>query len=242
MKLTLVLVSVMITPIGADGGAEGLADVFVQELVKIEPGKPPFPGMYSFGGAAAPKPVALKTAFRIAKYEVPQNLYQAIMGKNPSRWQGPRNSVEMVRWNEASEFCEKLTRLLREKNQIGADEVVRLPTVLEWEYCCCMGKGTDYCFGNDANKLGDYAWYDANAKGNDPPVGAKKPNEWGLYDMHGYVWEWVDDDGSSKDRVACGGAWTSPAAELKRTARKAFPGDHRGPDVGFRCVVAKKGG
>ncbi|RMG35846.1 MAG: formylglycine-generating enzyme family protein [Planctomycetota bacterium] len=148
--------------------------------------------------------VRMSRPFAIAKYETPQNLYQAVMGTNPSRWKGPRNAAEMMTWHEARTFCERITRILRDRKLIAADEHIRLPTEAEWEYCCRAGTTTLYSFGDSAQNDGDvgpkagildrYAWHTGNAAGNDPPVGALRPNKWGLFDMHGYLWEMTEDD------------------------------------------------
>ena len=145
--------------------------------------------------------VTFAYSFSIAKYEVPQNLYEAVMGHNPSKWKGPRNSVEMFSFDDAQVFCKKITMQLRDAKMLMSDEEIRLPTEAEWEYCCRAGTNTAYSFGDSAAKAGDanaktslldeFAWHTGNAAGNDPPVGAKKPNAWGLYDMHGYLWEIV---------------------------------------------------
>lgn len=158
-------------------------------------------------GPATERPahrVRVTQPFAIAKYETPQNLYRAVMGRNPSRWKGPRNSAENMTWHEAVQFCERITGLLRQRGLIGPDEYIRLPGEAEWEYCCRAGTQTLYSFGNQAQAPGDvsprasildrYAWHTGNAAGNDPPVGALKPNPWGLYDMHGYLWEMTEDD------------------------------------------------
>ena len=174
-----------------------LLKTFVEELVLITPGEGKFPASFQMGakegGDASEQPqheVAFKYKFAIAKYEMPQNLYEAVMGTNPSRWKGPRNSVEMMSWKEANDFCQKITQQLRDRKLIGADEVIRLPTEAEWEYCCRAGTTTKYSFGDEAQqpgdvapkatRLGEYGWHTGNAAGNDPPVGALKPNPWGL--------------------------------------------------------------
>src|SRR5207248_9146766 len=110
------------------------------------------------GGPDTEKPVVtitLKSPFAMAKYEVTQELYEAVAGKNPSKWKGPRNSVEMVSWDEANDFCRKATAELRKRKLIGADEVIRLPSEAEWEYACRAGTTTRYSFGDDAKDLGD---------------------------------------------------------------------------------------
>jgi formylglycine-generating enzyme required for sulfatase activity len=125
-------------------------------------------------------------AFQIGKYPVTQAQYQAVMGNNPSRFSGnPQNPVETINWFDAQEFCEKLSQLTG-KNY-------RLPTEAEWEYACRAGTKTRFSFGDDKEQLGDYAWVDGNSNNTTHPVGEKRPNPWGIYDMHGNVWEWCAD-------------------------------------------------
>jgi formylglycine-generating enzyme required for sulfatase activity len=249
-----------------------LLAVFAKELVEITPGEGKFPKSFRMGsdaGETSERPVhevALSQPFAIAKYEVPQNLYEAVMGENPSRWKGPRNSVEMITFNDAVRFCEKLSMLLRERGLIADDDVIRLPSEAEWEYCCRAGTETAYSFGDEPRKPGDkgaqasvlneYAWHAGNAAGNDPPVGALKPNPWGLYDMHGYLWEFTRDDwsanyegaptdgsarssGKSTEIVLRGGSWKNRYTELRCATRKSFARDAADDAVGLRCVKAK---
>jgi len=259
MHRALLLLTAFALPLAAADPKDRQDDVlklFASEFVAIAPGS--FK-MGSDDGPAAEKPVrtvTFKQQFRLAKYEVTQELYEAVMGKNPSKWKGPRNSVEVVSWDEANEFCKKATTALRARKLIGADESIRLPTEAEWEYACRAGTTTRYSFGDKADDLGEYGWWTGNAKGNDPPVGKKKPNPWGLYDMHGYIWEWVLDawqpnydgaptDGSArgskdaKERVARGGAWTEKADACRSAHRGHFPAETRSDAIGFRCVLAK---
>jgi formylglycine-generating enzyme required for sulfatase activity len=150
-----------------------------------------------------------------------------------------------------------VTAELRRRKLLGDDEVIRLPSEAEWEYACRAGTTTRYSFGDDMKDLGDYGWFDGNAKGNDPPVGRKKPNAWGLYDMHGYVWEWCADawhptlegtptDGKprtgkdEKDRVLRGGSWADGADKARSAYRHHKPLDLRSDAVGFRCVRATR--
>jgi len=190
---------------------------FADEFVTLTPGKGVFPASFTMGGEAAnEKPaheVKLGGPFALNRYEVTQELYEAVMVKNPSKWQGPRNSVEMVSWDEAHEFCRKASAELRTRKLLGDDEVIRLPTESEWEYACRAGSTTKYAFGDKDGELKDYAWFKGNSKGEDPPVGKKKPNAWGLFDMHGYVWEWTAD------------AWHD---NYKGAPRTAEPGTKRG--------------
>jgi formylglycine-generating enzyme required for sulfatase activity len=255
--------------------SKDLLKTFVEELVEIRPdGAEGFPKTYRRGSSASPTEqpvveVTLTRPFWIAKYEVPQNLYEQVMGTNPSRWKGPRNSVEMMTWQEAQEFCVRLTARLKELKLIAEDEVIRLPTEAEWEYCCRAGTDTAYSFGDEARNKGDagnaatilnaYAWHTGNAAGNDPAVGALKPNPWGLYDMHGYLWEFCADDwapdykqapvdgsayhGQATDdktpHVIRSGSWKDPWSDLRSSSRRQIgPGD-RDDAVGFRCVKSK---
>jgi len=249
-----------------------LLKAFSDEFVAIKPGEKEFPASFMMGdemGQAPEQPahkVTLRHNFSIAKYEVPQNLYEAVMGVNPSKWKGPRNSVEMFSFKDAVEFCQRTTGLLRVAKLLAPDEEIRLPTEAEWEYCCRAGTTTAYSFGDSAVKAGDagtkaslldeYGWHTGNAAGNDPPVGAKKPNPWGLYDMHGYLWEFVSDawhedyagapdDGNSWDagkatkRVIRSGSWKDRYEALRSAHRRPIDDDAKDDAVGLRCIKAK---
>ena len=173
----------------------------------------------------------------VAKYEVPQNLWTAVLGGNPSRWKGPRNSVERLSFDDAKAFCRKVTDRLRAAKLIGPEQAVRLPSEQEWERFARAGTTTAYSFGDDPARLGEYAWFTGNAAGNDPPVGAKKPNPWGLYDVHGYLWEWcVADDATP---VLRGGSWKDPAEKLTIATRRPEKPDFKDDAVGLRCVLTK---
>src|SRR5262245_17661544 len=179
--------------------------------------------------------------YLIAKYEVPQNLWQAVMGSNPSRWKGPRNSAEMFSRADAEEFCQKVTALLQSAALIDRGQAVRLPTEAEWEFAARAGTTTKYSFGDDARQLSEYSWFTGNAAGNDPAVGAKKPNPWGLYDVHGYLWEWTTADAKSGDSarqaVIRGGSWKDKAEDLTSNSRRVVSATLRDDAVGLRCVL-----
>lgn len=157
--------------------------------------------------------VVIEKPFYMGKYEVTQEQWMAIMEKNPSHFKGEANlPVEMVSWNVAQEFCRKMSEAVQ--------RIISLPTENQWEYACRAGSKGTFCFGNEEKMLGDYCWYRVNADLKTHPVGQKKPNAWGLYDMHGNVREWCEDwydpyPGSTmkdeefipRQRILRGGSW-----------------------------------
>jgi formylglycine-generating enzyme required for sulfatase activity len=170
--------------------------------------------------------------------EVTQMQYEKVMGANPSYFEGnavlgdsSNHPVEQVSWEDAVEFCKKLSELPEEKK---SGRVYRLPTEAEWEYACRAGSKAAYSFGANSKTLGDYAWFGENSGSQTRPVGEKKANAWGLYDMHGNVWEWCSDwygvypKGSVSDpsgpsegsgRVVRGGGWLLGAAFCRSAFR-----------------------
>ena len=184
----------------------------------------------------------------MGKYAITQAQYEAVMGNNPSHFQGnPQCPVEEVLWDNAVKFCEKLSQQTGEK--------VRLPSEAEWEYACRAGTSTEYYFGDNANDLKDYAWYGENSGSKTHPVGEKRPNGWGLYDMHGNVWEWCADnwtkdanqlpkDGkaftnnnNNHSRALRGGSWYHSGINCRSADRNWVNADIRYNDFGFRVVV-----
>ena len=133
-----------------------------------------------------PHKVKITKTFYMQTTEVTQKQWIAIMGSNPSYHKGDDLPVEMISWEGAQKFINKL-------NTIEGTNVYRLPTEAEWEYSCRAGSTTEYCFGNNKDELEEYAWTIVNSEGITHPVGQKKPNNWGLYDMHGNVEEWCSD-------------------------------------------------
>jgi len=189
--------------------------------------------------------VTISKPFYMGVTEVTQVQYEAVMGTNPSGFKGATNPVDTVSWNEAAEFCKKLSEKTR--------QTVRLPTEAEWEYACRAGSKTTFCFGDAEERLGDYAWYSANSGNMMHPVGQKKPNAWGFFDMHGNVWEWCADwygrypegavtdpqgPASGTSRVLRGGGWSNTPNICRAAGRDDGPPGTRGNDCGFRVVVS----
>ena len=198
--------------------------------------------------------------FWMGKYEVTQAQWENIMGENPSSFKGANRPVERVSWNDAQAFLKKLNANPSHSplNQGGQRGVFRLPSEAEWEYTARAGTQTAYAFGDDPARLGDYAWFDDNSGNKTHPVGQKKPNAFGLYDMHGNVWEWVADtwhnnyggaptDGSVWDsgdsdwRVLRGGSWYNNAKDLRCAVRDWYDGQYlRLVNRGFRLVCSRR--
>lgn len=162
-------------------------------------------------------------SFEIGKYPVTQEQYQAVMGNNPSYFQGnPQNPVEQVSYNDAIVFCQELSQVTG-KNY-------RLPTESEWEYACRANTTTGWYFGNIYHQLEDYAWYFDNSQGTTHPVGQKRPNTWGLYDMHGNVWEWCEEG------FMRGGSWGNYPTYCQSASRGNVNGRDSLNTLGFRVV------
>lgn len=214
------------------------------------------PGSFTMGsdnGSDHEKPphkVTIAEPFYLGKYEVTQEQWKKVMDTQPSHFNGAKNPVEQVSWDECQRFVAKL-------NEMTAGATFRLPTEAEWELACRAGSSGWFCYGNDLEQLDLYAWYGKNAQGTTHPVGTKKPNAWGLYDMHGNVWEWCADwfgeyptdattnpvgPVSGLERVFRGGAWTEYDADSRCEDRMwVIPvyGDniYRDSSLGFRVAM-----
>jgi formylglycine-generating enzyme required for sulfatase activity len=215
---------------------------------------------------ALPRVVSVDSIL-VDRYEVTQEEYEKLVIGNPSKFKDRKNPVERVRWVEAALYCNG--RSAAEGLQPCYDENTfacnfaangyRLPTEAEWEYACRAGADGEYWFGSDASRLGDYAWFRDNSSDRTHPVGTKKPNPWGLYDMYGNAGEWCQDvfdekydpnrppliSGGSKagaKRVLRGGSWSSGASNCRSSSRSGeSPGSFADAcfaraDIGFRCV------
>jgi len=197
--------------------------------------------------------VTLTKPFYLGVYEVTQEQYERVMGNNPSHFKDPRNPVERASWDDTFEFCKKLSELPEEK---AAGRVYRLPTEAEWEYACRAGSRSKYSFGDDEVQLGDYACFSGNSNRMTHSVGQKKPNSWGLYDMHGNVWEWCSDwlgeypQGAATDprgpqegsnRVYRGGSYRGWAENCRAANRSANDPANRNSSSGFRVALRPAG-
>ncbi|MHC4199285.1 MAG: formylglycine-generating enzyme family protein, partial [Planctomycetota bacterium] len=168
-----------------------LGDGVAMEFIYIEPGTFVMGGESTSEGrfhcVEVPKhSVTITKGFYLGKYEVTQEQFEVVMGKNPSRsTRDPNCPVDNVSWHDANGFCKKVAEKTGRK--------VRLPTEAEWEYACRAGTDTPWSHGDDPAKLTEYAWTSGNSDGRSHPVGQKKPNPWGLHDIHGNVCERVAD-------------------------------------------------
>ena len=185
--------------------------------------------------------------FYMAETEVTQALYKSVMGENPSMLKGDdQRPVEQVSWYDAVEFCNKLSeRDGLEKCYSGNRDSIscdftrngyRLPTEAEWEYAAKGGnksKGFDYSGSDDINEV---AWYSKNSDGVTHPVKSKKPNELGLYDMSGNVWEWCWDSASGSNRIDRGGCWHNGAYICSVSSRHDDNPSGADYDLGFRLA------
>jgi formylglycine-generating enzyme required for sulfatase activity/predicted phosphodiesterase len=195
--------------------------------------------------------VRISKPFLLGKYQVTNQEYQRFLEANPkvkppgywsnSQFNDPQQPVVGVSWEDAQVFC----------RWAGG----RLPTETEWEYACRAGSKGKYCFGDEEAKLGEYAWYSKNSGGKTHPVGQKQPNAWGLYDVHGNVWEWcqdwfasdyyqrspkVDPTGPEQGtaRVLRGGSWDRDTPrDLSCSYRNRDLPVTRFSNIGFRCVM-----
>ncbi len=204
-------------------------------------------------------------SFWMDRYEVVQSQFKKFEFPDPSHFKGENQPLEQINWTDAALYCNE--RSIAEGLQPCYDEETwecnfeangyRLPTEAEWEYACRAGTTGPYSFGSDTQKLQDYAWFTDSASGKTHPVGQKKANPWGLYDMHGNVAEWCNDlyaesyytDSPAEnpkgptegtERVLRGGAWNSSADSCRSSYRSSDPSIDdtclASDAIGFRCV------
>ncbi|ELR99726.1 tetratricopeptide repeat protein [Gloeocapsa sp. PCC 73106] len=214
-------------------------------------------GEFTMGGdkldCEKPKHRVTIKPFWLGKTQVTQAQWRAVaklpqvetkLEESPFHFKGDNLPVETVSWLDCQEFCARI------KKKTG--ETCRLPSEAEWEYACRAGSKTEYSFGDNPSSLGEYAWYSDNSNAQTHPVAIKKPNPWGLYDMHGNVWEWCEDswrdsyDESpnnafawSRERsshVTRGGSWGNSAVSCRSAYRFRYAWDHCNNYSGFRVV------
>ena len=203
----------------------------------------------AFNGEHPQHRVRITKPFYLGKYEVTQEQWEAVMGSNPSEFKGAKNPVEQVSWENCRDFLNKLNEKVG-----GKPGKFVLPTEAQWEYACRAGSTTRFCFGDDANQLRQYAYYGCEQSFTTHRVGEKKPNAFGLYDMHGNVFEmcqdWYSDDYFSKsptddpigpdfgtDRVCRGGSWLYEALYSRSAVRRRVKPDFLHHGSGFRVSM-----
>ena len=208
--------------------------------------------------------------FYLGVYEVTQSEYRQVMGDNPSHLRDSELlPVEAVSWFDAVRFCNKLSEKegMRPFYEIEAGTTrvrdwsgpgYRLPTEAEWEYACRAGSRARYSFGNNEASLGEHGWYDGNSGARTHPVGQKRANAFGLYDMHGNVWEWCwdgyaadyykqspgDDPSGAEgatDRVLRGGSWSFRPRYARSAVRHWDEPGYRYFTLGFRLALVQSG-
>jgi formylglycine-generating enzyme required for sulfatase activity len=212
-------------------------------------------------GEAPRHRVRITKPYWLGVTEVTQEEYQRVMGSNPSKFRGdPKRPVEQVTWDQAVEFCRRLSESPGEK---GAKRRYGLPTEAQWEYACRAGSAGRWYFSERSSSvptaseerlLGEYGWFNANAGGQTRPVGQKRANVFGLSDMYGNVWEfcrdWYDKDYYAKSptddpmgplvgsaRVVRGGSWSNPAERCRSATRSSNEPRGRGRNAGFRVSL-----
>jgi formylglycine-generating enzyme required for sulfatase activity len=206
--------------------------------------------------------VTLTDGFYLGKHEVTQAQWERVMGSNPSLFKGADRPVEEVSWDDAVEFCKKLTETERRAGRLPAGMAYQLPTEAQWEYACRAGARSAYSFGgvsgelyryaNYADRNTDYDWSDKSHDDgfeNTSPVGNYPANPWGFHDMHGNVYEWCADwhdtypsgsvtnpegPASGSTRVPRGGSWLNDGTNLRSAKRSGDTPSYRNYTLGFR--------
>ncbi|MBF0426413.1 MAG: formylglycine-generating enzyme family protein [Magnetococcales bacterium] len=236
------------------GGGKGYFNTLGMEFVLLPAGTFLMGSDKNFDNEAFPDEmpqhrVTLTQPFYLGRNEVTQGQWVALMEENPSKVKGRNLPVDMVSWVEVQEFIRRLN--VKEKTR-----TYRLPTEAEWEYACRAGTTTSHYWGNRADEIGLYAWFEGNARGRVHPVGQLRPNAFGLYDMLGNVWELVQDaygdqayrkhaakdpfyEESNANHVYRGGSWDSTSWYARCANRGGLSAEERLESVGFRLARSK---
>lgn len=256
---TLKPVKMVVTTSGLSAGSAGagqneIANTIGARMVRIGPGSLMRGSTTGPGDERPVHRVKLTKGFYMGVTEVTQKQWESVMPDNPSRFKGADRPVENVVVADCVEFCKLLTQKERAEGKLPEGAEYRLPTEAEWEYACRAGSEAKYGFGDSDTDLADYAWFSKNSV-RTQPVGKKKANAWGLFDMHGNVWEWCSDwkgsytadeaedptgapaGPSYGHRVFRGGSWGSTAAHCRSAARNGCgTSNSRLSGLGFRLV------
>ena len=256
---TLKPVKMVVTTSGLSASSAGarqneIANTIGARMVRIGPGSLMMGSTTGPGDERPVHRVNLTKGFYIGVTEVTQEQWESVMPDNPSRFKGAARPVENVVAADCVEFCKLLTQKERAEGKLPEGAEYRLPTEAEWEYACRAGSEANYGFGDSDTDLADYAWFSKNSV-RTQPVGKKKANAWGLFDMHGNVWEWCSDwkgsytadeaedpkgapaGPSYGHRVFRGGSWGSTAAHCRSAARNGCgTSNSRLSGLGFRLV------
>ena len=199
--------------------------------------------------------VIISRGFWVGQFEITQSQYEMMMGENPSIIVDPRMPVQKVSWENAMEFCKELTSREMQEDRLPEHWIFNLPTEAQWEYACRADISGPFHFGYETDELADYAWFHENSSGSPKPGGLKKPNSWGIHDMHGNLGEWCFDwygkvyppDGSvdpitekaSRFKVFRGGTYTDLAERCRAAYRNRIEPSVSNPWIGFRVVLMR---
>lgn len=204
-------------------------------------------GTFMMGDKGEQHHVTLTNGFYLGKYEVTQAQWERVMGNNPSNFEGADRPVEQVSWNDAVEFCKKLTEMEKKAGRVPQGMSYQLPTDAQWEYACRAGTSTMYSWGDSISSKN--ASYDRDFDDGTTPVGKYPANPWGFHDMHGNVYEWCADwygeypsssvtnpigPASGSIRVARGGSWRLGGTYLRSAKRYGHPPSSRNNLIGLR--------
>jgi len=205
--------------------------------------------------------VQLDQGFWIGECEVTQRAWSRVMATYPWRGQeyvsdAPSSAASCMSHDDAMQFCRKLTELEVTRGSLPEDWSFRLPSEAEWEYACRAGSDAAFCYGDDRDLLVDYAWYNLLSRRNvatsfsPQPVGQKRPNNWGVHDVHGNVFEWcavdyIDDVAEATEdelptAIIKGGGWDTGAGQCRSAFKASLGTDERDDMVGFRLVLSRR--